>query len=562
MKSEYIRLVDSHCHNCLRCVRACPTNAMTYLHNEPRIEANDCILCGRCYAACPHDAKSQKSEFKQVLAWLKNGEEVILSAAPSFAVIWENIGALKNLLIRRGFKDVEETAQGAAMVSRAYIKLMEENTMKNIITTCCPAINTLIEKEYPDLIDQMAPVVSPMIAHGRMIKKNHPDARVVFLSPCIAKYKEIEYARFAGAIDACVSMQEIVQWVKDDLKEEEQSEWSEFEGSISRVYPTAGGVIRTLPDNDNYEFLPVDGIERVRVMLESIRSGELEGCLLEVNSCRGACLAGPLLSHFTHAEFAGQRRINKVARDLPRVTDGELPVDMKAVWKDDSSHHPKHSEEEIRKQMIAMGKTSPMKIHDCGACGYETCRLKAIAVLDGKADPKVCLPEALEAAQSLSNVVLDNTPNAIIVVDNELRIRDMNRSGKKILGFDMVNPSGMPLEGILPNDALLDTIRNVGRKTAYFHCYYDMYDKLFEHAIVNVPNQNLKVIILMDRTQETLQEIAMANMRTQTIEVTQQVINEQMRTVQEIASMLGETTAKSKVALLKLQKVINGEENL
>ena len=562
MKSEYIRLVDSHCHNCLRCVRACPTNAMTYLHNEPRIEANDCILCGRCYAACPHDAKSQKSEFKQVLAWLKNGEEVILSAAPSFAVIWENIGALKNLLIRRGFKDVEETAQGAAMVSRAYIKLMEENTMKNIITTCCPAINTLIEKEYPDLIDQMAPVVSPMIAHGRMIKKNHPDARVVFLSPCIATYKEIEDARFAGAIDACVSMQEIVQWVKDDLKEEEQSEWSEFEGSISRVYPTAGGVIRTLPDNDNYEFLPVDGIERVRVMLESIRSGELEGCLLEVNSCRGACLAGPLLSHFTHAEFAGQRRINKVARDLPRVTDGELPVDMKAVWKDDSSHHPKHSEEEIRKQMIAMGKTSPMKIHDCGACGYETCRLKAIAVLDGKADPKVCLPEALEAAQSLSNVVLDNTPNAIIVVDNELRIRDMNRSGKKILGFDMVNPSGMPLEGILPNDALLDTIRNVGRKTAYFHCYYDMYDKLFEHAIVNVPNQNLKVIILMDRTQETLQEIAMANMRTQTIEVTQQVINEQMRTVQEIASMLGETTAKSKVALLKLQKVINGEENL
>lgn len=562
MKSEYIRLVDSHCHNCLRCVRACPTNAMTYLHNEPRIEANDCILCGRCYAACPHDAKSQKSEFKQVLAWLKNGEEVILSAAPSFAVIWENIGALKNLLIRRGFKDVEETAQGAAMVSRAYIKLMEENTMKNIITTCCPAINTLIEKEYPDLIDQMAPVVSPMIAHGRMIKKNHPDARVVFLSPCIAKYKEIEDARFAGAIDACVSMQEIVQWVKDDLKEEEQSEWSEFEGSISRVYPTAGGVIRTLPDNDNYEFLPVDGIERVRVMLESIRSGELEGCLLEVNSCRGACLAGPLLSHFTHAEFAGQRRINKVARDLPRVTDGELPVDMKAVWKDDSSHHPKHSEEEIRKQMIAMGKTSPMKIHDCGACGYETCRLKAIAVLDGKADPKVCLPEALEAAQSLSNVVLDNTPNAIIVVDNELRIRDMNKSGRRILGFDMVNPSGMPLEGILPNDALLDTIRNVGRKTAYFHCYYDMYDKLFEHAIVNVPNQNLKVIILMDRTQETLQEIAMANMRTETIEVTQQVINEQMRTVQEIASMLGETTAKSKVALLKLQKVINGEENL
>lgn len=278
MKSEYIRLVESSCHNCLRCVRACPTNAMIYLRNEPRIEANDCILCGRCYAVCPHDAKSQKSQFKQVLNWLSSGEEVILTAAPSFAMIWENIGALKNLLIRRGFKDVKETAEGAAMVSRSYINLMNEHQMKNIITTCCPAVNTLIEKEYPDLIGQMAPVVSPLIAHGRMIKKNHPNAKVVFLSPCIAKFKEITDARFAGAVDACVSMEEIVKWVKDDLQDNEQGEWEEFEGSISRVYPAAGGVIATLPDNDYYEYLPVDGIERVRVMLESIRNGELEGC--------------------------------------------------------------------------------------------------------------------------------------------------------------------------------------------------------------------------------------------------------------------------------------------
>lgn len=559
MKSDYIRLVDSHCHNCLRCVRACPTNAMIYLKNSPRIEANDCILCGRCYAACPHDAKSQKSEFKQVLNWLNSGEEVILSAAPSFAMIWENIGSLKNILTKRGFKDVSETAQGAAMVSRAYIRLMKEHTMKNIITTCCPAVNTLIEKEYPDLIDQMAPVVSPLIAHGRMIKKNHPDAKVVFLSPCIAKFREIEDARFAGAVDACVSMAEIVNWVKNDLADDEIEDWTDFEGSISRVYPSAGGVIATLPENDNYEFLPVDGIERVRVMLESIRNGELEGCLLEVNSCRGACLAGPLLSHFNHAEFAGQRRISKVTRNLPKVTDGEIPVDMKAVWKDDSYRHPVHSEEEIRRQMIAMGKTSPMKIHDCGMCGYETCRLKAIAVLDGKADPKVCLPEALEAAQSLSKVVLDNTPNGIIVVDDELRVRDMNNSARHTFGFEMVSPAGMPLEGILPNDTLMEVVRNTGHKASHFHCYYDMYDKLFEHAVVKVRNQNLKVIILMDRTAETLQETAMAAMRTNTMEVTQQVIDDQMRAVQEIASMLGETTAKSKIALLKLQKVINGE---
>ena len=130
MKSEYIHLVDFHCHNCLRCVRACPTNAMTYLKNSPRIEANECILCGRCYAACPHDAKSIRSEMKQVLSWLDAGEEVILSAAPSFAVIWKNIGIVKNMLIRRGFKDVKETAEGAAMVSRAYDENKKTDTVR------------------------------------------------------------------------------------------------------------------------------------------------------------------------------------------------------------------------------------------------------------------------------------------------------------------------------------------------------------------------------------------------------------------------------------------------
>ncbi|MCR4950744.1 MAG: 4Fe-4S binding protein [Solobacterium sp.] len=560
MKSEYIRLVDSHCHNCLRCVRACPTNAMTYLHNEPRIDANECILCGACYAACPHDAKSQKSEFRLVLSWLNAHEEVILTAAPSFAVIWKNIEVLRKMLIRRGFSETRETAEGAAMVSRAYINLMKEHTMKNIITTCCPAVNTLIEKEYPDLIGQMAPVVSPLIAHGRLIKQNHPDAKVVFLSPCIAKYKEIRDARFAGAVDACVSMEELITWLKDDLQEDEEAEWTEFEGSIARVYPTSGGVIATLPENEYYDYLAVDGIDRVRTMLEAIRDGELEGCLLEVNSCRGACLGGPLLSHFSKSEFHAHHRIRKAVQDQPKITGGPLPVDMKAEWKDDHIPHAVHSEEEIRRQMIAMGKTSPMKIHDCGACGYESCRLKAIAVLDGKADPKICLPEALERAQSLSNVVLDHTPNGIIAIDDKLQVREMNTSARKMLGLDMINPTGMPLEGILPNDDLIALIRKTGLKPSYFHCYYDMYDRLFEHAIVNVPSQDLKVIILMDRTLETMQEIAMAEMRTHTMDVTQQVINDQMRAVQEIASMLGETTARSKTALLKLQKVVNGEK--
>ena len=220
---HFIRLEEAQCHNCMRCVRACPTNAMTYIHQMPAIVEEECILCGRCYSVCPHDAKEVLSELGRVKKWLNDGEEVILSAAPSFAAVWPQLNDLIALLKARGFSEVEETARGAALVSRAYANLAEKGEMKNIISTACPAINNLIEKEYGDLTQYMAPVVSPLIAHGRLIREKHPQAKVVFLSPCIAKYKEIQDARFAGAVDACISMEEVLNWVENSLKEEEKT---------------------------------------------------------------------------------------------------------------------------------------------------------------------------------------------------------------------------------------------------------------------------------------------------------------------------------------------------
>ena len=176
--SHWIRLQEASCHNCMRCVRACPTNAMTYVHHQPEILEEECILCGRCYAVCPHDAKAVISQLDQVKRWLDEKQEVILSLAPSFAAIWPNLDALEDLLRGRGFSYVEETAVGAAMVSQAFAQLAEQGTMENIITTCCPAINTLIEKEYGELTKYMAPVASPLIVHGRSLKKAHPQAQL------------------------------------------------------------------------------------------------------------------------------------------------------------------------------------------------------------------------------------------------------------------------------------------------------------------------------------------------------------------------------------------------
>ena len=560
--NEYIRLEPSHCHNCLRCVRACPTNAMTYLKNQPTIVEEECILCGRCYSVCPHDAKAVISDLDRIKEWLNNKEEVIISAAPSFVAVWPQFSSLVKILESRGFSAVRETAEGAKLVTKAFRNLIDEGTMENIITTCCPAVNSLIEKEYGELTPFMAPVVSPMIAHGRLIKQEHPNAKVVFLSPCIAKFKEIRDERFAGSIDACIGMDELLMWISGTLKEEEEKDWEEFEGSIARLYPTPGGILNCIEhDNRNYKYIDVEGIDRIQKVLEAMKEGTLKGYFVEMSACIGSCIGGPLLSHFKHNEWLGQSVIRENVDMNAKITGGELPFDLSAQWKPEDIWRPKHTEEEIQAEMIRLGKVSQDKIHDCGACGYETCRLKAIAVLDGKADPRICLPEALERAESLSNVVIENTPNGIIVFDKDLNVREMNPSARKMLNLDMINPTGMPIGAVLPDDALERLVRMTGRRTEYIRVYYENYKKLLDHAIVNVESQDLYVVILMDRTDESIREEKLRRMRERTIDVTSEVIDEQMRTVQEIASLLGETTAKSKVALTKLKRAMDEDEN-
>ena len=557
MATHYIQLSEASCRNCMRCVRNCPTNAMTYIHNQPTILEDECILCGNCYSVCRHDAKKIISDFNKVKTWLANGEKVIMSVAPSFVSVWPRFSSLTKILKSRGFYAVEETARGAAVVSKAYENLIKEHKMKNIITTCCPAANSLIEKEYGDLVEFMAPVESPMIVHAKMIKEEHPDAKVVFLSPCIAKYKEIHDERFAGYVDACINMQELFEWIENEPCVNEESDWQDFEGSISRLYPTSGGILTTLENKDNYKFVSVEGIDRIKSFLEAIRNGHLEGYFFEVNACIGSCMGGPLLSHFAHNEWVGQSVIRQNVDFNKTISSGKLPCNVDAVWKKEDIYRPHHTKEEIEAEMIRMGKTSPDKIHDCGACGYETCYEKAIAVLEGKADPKICLPEALAHAESLSNVVIDNTPNGIVVIDENYNILEMNPSARRMLDLEMVNPTGMPLISVLPSKELEEAIQSKSRRVNNIRVEYDMYNKLVDHAIFKVPDETYTVLILMDRTNEELKEKMLRNLREKTMNVTQQVIDDQMRTVQEIASLLGETTAKSKVALTKLKEAMD-----
>lgn len=430
--------------------------------------------------------------------------------------------------------------------------------MKNIITTCCPSVVTLIEKEYGDLVDQLAPVASPMIVHGMALKEKYPDAKVVFLSPCIAKQKEIYDKRFEGVVDATISMEELASWINDEIDVETINSWENFDGSIARLYPTPGGIVSTLERNSNYHMIDVAGIDRVRNVLESIRNNQVNNFFFELSACSESCLGGPLLAHFKKTQWIGQSMIRDNVDILNKLKPNTSKYDIGVKWVNSPVNKTIFSEEAINDVLYLMNKTTKDKLHDCGACGYETCREKAIAVLENKADYRLCLPDALERAESISSVIIENTPNGIIVLNQDYNIIDMNPSAKYLLNLENISVIGLPIDSILMDEKLISLVKHehYGKETQYYEAYYDLYSKTFNHAIVKLKDELYTIIILMDITIEQTKEKVLKQIRTSTIQITQEVIDEQMRAVQEIASLLGETAAKSKVALTKLKKTM------
>lgn len=541
----------------MRCVRVCPTNAMTYINEEPVINEDECILCGKCYAICPHSAKEISSDLHLINTWLSSGEKVVLSVAPSFVRVFPSFKHLKESLYKKGFFAIDETSKGAMIVSEQYLSLMKEGKMDNIISTCCPAIVDYVEKYYPDCVKYLAPVVSPMIAHAKELKKQYEGAKVIFLTPCIAKKKEILKREVSGIVDATISMEEMLNLLNEDFSQDVK-DYDDEERLISRIYPSGGGILKTLPESDHYKMIHVEDIKNAKVLLEALSRGELHNYFIEMSACEHSCINGPLIVHMNDREYKALDIMEEEVKNAARVSSGNLRDDLKIEYSPKKVEKPKHSEEEILDILYMMGKTNEELELNCGACGYETCRLKAIAVLEKKADINLCLPKALKDATSYSNLIISNTPNGIIVLDENLKIEEINPSAKRMLDVEDFSVIGLPIEMLLNDSGLLREIRQV-HNVQYYKCDYEKYGLTIDHAIIRIRENNKIILILMDLTVEAMKEKTLSDIRRQTIEVTDQVIDDQMRTVQEIASLLGETTAKAKVALSKLKKELENE---
>jgi PAS domain S-box-containing protein len=603
----------ARCRDCYRCVRVCPVKAVRVAGGQAEVVPELCIACGSCVRACPQHAKVTRDDLPAVKAALRAGRTVVATVAPSVAAFFPVDGApeqgllsldpLTEALTALGFAAVAETAVGAAMVGLDHGEYTHAHPDRwPVISSSCPVIINLVEQCYPDLIPHLAPQVSPMIAHGRYLHSQHgEDAFVVFVGPCIAKKAEATEAAVAGAIDAVLTFDELARWMADagvtlcsisDVSGACPNP-SDFEatsqlavpaalaaaGTQARLFPLEGGLLGTARLSTDLLSTAVfvgSGMDLCRNVLEGIRAGGWQTAIVELMACSGGCINGPALEERGSIALSRQRVQVYAEHRGPQAPPPRAQwPELARTYRDRSIPEPQFTEAEISAVLHQVGKYLPEDELNCGSCGYASCREKAIATLRGMAEATMCIPYMRARTESLHSVVMDVTPNAILVVDGDLRVQDLSRSAEEMFGCSRVYARGKPIQHLLPVVDDFINVRDTGRPVLnkvvrFARVGSSGGEVVVEETVVPVTgpsaardqvDRNLLVAILRDVTAREQEERELERMRAETVRRTQEVISKQMRVAHEIAGLLGETTAETKVVLTQLTRLLAGGDN-
>lgn len=555
-----LTLKKSNCKNCYKCIRHCPVKSIRFSGNQAYIINNECILCGQCFVVCPQNAKEIVDETEKVRVLLQSGAPVYVSLAPSFAANYENVGieGMRQALKQLGFADAEETAVGATMVKREYERILREEKRDIVISSCCHSINLLIQKYYPAVLPYLADVASPMQAHCADIKRRHPEAKTVFIGPCVAKKDEAEH--YAGVVDAVLTFEELTAWLEKSGVELKPQLDHTLE-SRARFFPTTGGILKTMAqDAPGYTYLAIDGVENCKAALKDIESGKIHNCFIEMSACVGSCVGGPIMEKQHHTPVHDYLAISNYAGQRDFDTPQPEPKAMRKHFAFIERDAQMPTEMEIREIMRQkMGKMKPSDELNCGSCGYSTCREKAIAIYQGKAEVSMCLPFLKDKAESFSDSIVNNTPNGLLVLNDQLEVQQINKAARKIMNIRFASDVlGEPVVRIM-DPSLFVQAQNTGRDIQAQKTYLPEYKKYVEQTVVYDREYRLLICIMRDITEEEAEREKKENISRKTVEIADRVVDKQMRIVQEIASLLGETAAETKIALTKLKESITDE---
>ncbi len=460
---ELVTTIKEHCRICYTCVRECPAKAIRIADGQAEVLNERCVGCGNCVRVCSQGAKKMLDSTPVVKELLKSDEKVAAVIAPSFPAQFNKTDWRKvvGMIRALGFDYVAEVAFGADLVARQYKQFLESREEKRYIATTCPAVIAFVEQYHPQLVDALAPIVSPMVAIARTLKQRHgEDLKIVFIGPCIAKKGEAASENVFEEVDAALIFPELETLLKEKGITPDSVEPSDFDpphAGTGALFPVSRGLLQAAEITEDIiagEVLAADGRSNFVEAIREFEAGHLDVRLLEVLACNG-CVMGPGISTNIPL-FSRRSSISSYVRDKMKTFDKEQwnrdmkefdDLDMTRLFKRYDQRIPVPEGKNIDEVLARMGKTKPEDELNCGACGYDTCREHAVAILKGLAESEMCLPFAIEKLHKTilelesSNMELASTQEALM---NSERLASMGQLAAGI-AHEVNNPLGVVL---------------------------------------------------------------------------------------------------------------------
>src|SRR5664280_697174 len=417
------------CRTCYTCVRECPAKAIRIVGGQAEVIDERCIACGNCTKVCSQGAKVFLNTTDRVVKLLENESNVAAIIAPSFPAEFFDIpdyhvliGMIKSL----GFEFVAEVSFGADLVADRYKKLVSEE--KNFyISSDCPSIVNYVKFYHPSLVDNLAPVVSPMVAMSRVVREKYGrNTKIVFIGPCVAKKAE------SSEIDEAITFTELREMLSDRGIMPETTISTDFDppvGGRGAIFPVARGLLQTAKVSDNAitgNMIAAEGRIDFQGALKEFEAGLIKNQHMELLCCEG-CIMGPGLSkngkqynrRSLVSSYANSKMLNIDQVNWQKSFDEFAELDLSIRHKPEDHRIESLNENDVKDILIKMGKKTKKDQLDCGACGYESCVEHAIAIKKGLAEVEMCLPYTIEKLHksvkehALSNEKLSSMKQAL-----------------------------------------------------------------------------------------------------------------------------------------------------
>ncbi len=561
MMNSIVFTNKAECRDCNRCVRMCPVKAIRMKDAQASVDDERCIQCGTCVKECPQKAKHYRYDLIIAKNILKQFDKVAVSLAPAFSGIYDKwqCGRLPSALRKLGFNYIAETSMGAYFTALSTAEKFASG--ETLITTACPAVVNFIEKYRPEKVKNLAKVVSPMIAHAKYLKEKLGDEwKIIFIGPCVAKKAEAERPEYQGLIDAVITFKELDEWFEEEnikLNEIEESGFDEQSPKIAKLFPLISGLAKTAnidTDVHSFDVISISGYEEINEVLKLIDKPSGKPILIEPLFCEQGCINGPAIKTETSLFERRRNLLQYTNSDKAGIIPDKAKFNLDTEFRSDAEIEQIHyTAEQISSILEKTGNADPLNQLNCGACGYHSCNEKAIAVLNGMAEIEMCLPYVRRMAESQKNQMFESSPNGIVIIDEKYNIINMNPAFRKyfICSQSIV---GKPISYLMDPDPFVQLHSSENEKME-FTIKHDNYNIVCHQIIYKLKVEKLIIGIFVNITNNVANKTQLDALREQTIKQAQELINHQIDMAQNIAKLLGESTAQAESLVDNLMKM-------